>query len=81
MPGQRQKEQSMKALFSEEGLTFENPTYIQMKYGFEPRITKLKLIDVSKSGKKATAVFELALGYHTSREENVNVERIVNQVV
>ncbi len=52
-----------------------------MKYGFEPRITKLKLIDVSKSGKKATAVFELALGYHTSREENVNVERIVNQVV
>jgi DNA-binding protein H-NS len=75
------REGKKKTLFSEEGLTFENPTYIQMKYGFEPRITKLKLIDVSKSGKKATAVFELALGDHISREENVNVERIVNQVV
>lgn len=75
------KEEKKQALFSEEGLTFEKGTSIQMKFNFTPRISKLKLIDVSKSGKKATAVFTYAHGDHTSREENVDVEKIVSQVI
>jgi len=76
-----EREEKKQALLSEEGLTFEKGAYVRMKFNFEPRISKLKLIDISKSGKKATAVFTFAHGDHTSREENVDVERIVGQVV
>jgi hypothetical protein len=69
------------ALFSEEGLTFERGEYVRMKFNFEPKITKLKLTDISKSGKKATAVFTFSHGEHTSREENVDVEKIISQVI
>ena len=75
------KEEKKQSLFSEEGLTFEKGAYVRMKFNFEPRISKLKLTDISKSGKKATAVFTFAHGDHTSREENVDVEKIVEQVV
>ncbi len=76
-----QKEEKKVALFSEEGLTFEKSISVRLKFNYEPRISKLKLIDVSKSGKKATAVFTFAHGDHTSREENVDVEKIIGQVV
>jgi hypothetical protein len=75
------KEESKKALFSEEGLSFEKEAYIRLKFNYTARVNKLKLIDVSKSGKKATAVFTFAQGGHTSREENVDVEKIVEQVI
>lgn len=75
------KEEKKVALFSEEGLTFEKNTSVRMKFNYQPTIKKLKLIDVSKSGKKATAVFTFAHGDHTSREENVDVEKIVSQVI
>jgi hypothetical protein len=75
------REESKKALFSEEGLSFEKGISVRMKFNYEPRVSKIKLIDVSKSGKKATAVFTFAHGIHTSREENVDVEKIVSQVI
>lgn len=69
------------ALFSEEGVSFEKGSHIQLKFNYTPKVSKIKLVDVSKSGKKATAVFTFAHGDHTSREENVDVEKIVAQVV
>ncbi len=76
---QLKKEESKKALFSDEGLAIE--CHMQLKYNFTPRISKIKLINVSKSGKKATAVITYAHGDYTSSEENVSVERIVDQIV
>jgi hypothetical protein len=76
-----QKEEKRVALFSEEGLSFEKGISVRLKFNYEPRVSKLKLIDVSKSGKKATAVFTFSHGEHTSREENVDVEKIIGQVI
>jgi hypothetical protein len=73
------KEESKEALFSEEGLAIE--CHMQLKYDFTPRISKIRLINVTKSGKKATAIFTYAHGGHTSSEENVSVERILSQVI
>ena len=53
---------------------------IDLKYNYSPRVISIKLIDFSKSGKKATAVFQFAHGVSTSREENCSVEKIVEQV-
>jgi len=75
------REQKKQALFSEEGLTFKEGTYVQMKFNYTPRIIKLKLIDVSKSGKKATAVFTFTYGELTAAEENVDVAKIIEQVI
>ena len=63
-----------------EGVEFSKGVDIQMKYTYTPRIKSIKLIDFSKSGKKATAVFMFAHGSLTSREENVSVESIIDQV-
>jgi hypothetical protein len=73
------KQQKKDEVFGE-GLTFEKGMYVKFKFNYEPRISKLKLIDVSKSGKKATAVFTFAQGGATSREENVNVDNILQQL-
>ena len=70
--------QNRETLFSEDGLAIE--AYIQFKYNYTARVSKLKLVDASKSGKKATAVFTYAHGGHTSREENVDVEKILKQI-
>ena len=59
---------------------FTKAVEVQLKYNYTPRILSIKLIDFSKSGKKATAVFEFAHGSHSSREENCNVQNIVDQV-
>jgi hypothetical protein len=63
-----------------DGIEFTKAVSVQMKYNYTPRIQSIKLIDFSKSGKKATAVFMFAHGSLTSREENCNVESIVDQV-
>ena len=76
---QLKKDESKKALFSDEGLAIE--CHMQLKYNFTPRISKIRLINVSKSGKKATAIFTYAHGGYTSSEENVSVERIIDQIV
>ena len=63
-----------------EGVEFEKARNIQLKFNYSPNVKSIKLVDLSKSGKKATAVFTFAHGDHTSREENVNVSSIIDQV-
>jgi hypothetical protein len=76
-----QREEKKQALFSEEGLPFEKEFYIQLKANFTVRVKNIKLIDIAKSGKTATAVFTYAHGNHVSREERVSIEKIVSQVI
>jgi len=64
----------------DEGITFDKGRGIQLKYNYTPTIKSIRLTDPSKSGKKGTVVFNFAHGDHTSREENCNVESIVDQV-
>jgi hypothetical protein len=63
-----------------EGIKFNKGVHIQMKHNYTPHISSIKLIDVSKSGKKGTAVFEFMHG-HKSQEENVNINSITSQVL
>ena len=63
-----------------EGVEFDKAVQVQMKFNYTPRIISLKLIDFSKSGKKATAIFEWEKG-RESREDNVGVDSIINQVL
>ena len=63
-----------------EGITFGVGCNIQMKFNYRPYIKSIKLINLSKSGKKGTAVFEFMHG-HKSQEENCNVNSIVDQVL
>lgn len=76
-----QKDEKRRALFSEEGLRFEKPKCVQMKFNYAPVITSLKVINVSKSGKTGTAIFERAPRNLVGREENVNIERLLFEVV
>jgi hypothetical protein len=68
-------------LFSEEGLVFEKPINVQFKAGFSPRISNLKLTEIAKSGKTATAVFTFSHGDYVSREERVSIEKVISQVI
>ena len=63
-----------------EGITFGVGCNIQLKFNYSPYIKSIKLVDLSKSGKKGTAVFEFQSG-HSSREENCNVNSIIDQVL
>ena len=64
----------------DEGVEFEKGMGIQLKYNYTPVVVWIKLTDVSKSGKKGTAVFKWAHGGNESREENINVSSIIDQV-
>jgi hypothetical protein len=65
-----------------EGVEFSKGVDIQMKYNYTPTIKSIKLVDVSKSGKKGTAIFDWVYGNNpTSREENVSVNSIIDQVL
>lgn len=64
----------------DEGVEFERGKNIQLKWNYSPTVRAIKLVDLSKSGKKATAVYTFAHGGSESREENVNVESIIDQV-
>ena len=71
------KQQKKDELFGE-GLTFEKGMQVQLKFNFTPKISKIKLIDVSKSGKKATAEFTYYGNDERSFvEENVSVDRLL----
>lgn len=63
-----------------EGVTFDRGVNIQMKFNYTQLIRSIKLIDLSKSGKKGTVVFEFQ-GGHLSSEGNCNVNSIVDQVL
>ena len=76
-----EKEEVKAKVFSEEGLTFEKARSVQMKFNFTPRIKNIKLVDMNVKGTRAKAVFTFAHGEHTSYEENVNVQKILEQVI
>lgn len=78
---QIQKEEAKAKVFSEEGISFEKARSVQMKFNYTPRITKLKLVDVNAKGTRAKAVFTFAHGDYVSSEENVNVQKILEQVL
>jgi len=64
----------------DEGVNFEKGRNVQLKFNYSPNVVWIKLTDVSKSGKKGTAVFKWAHGGNESREENINVSSIIDQV-
>jgi hypothetical protein len=63
-----------------EGIEFNRGVNIQLKWNYAPLIASIKLVNLSKSGKKGTAVFEFQSG-HKSQEENCNVNSIIDQVL
>lgn len=70
-----------KELLKGEGLTFETPKQILLKRGFVVRVKKLKISEVSSSGKTCTVNYWYD-GYDYSREEkNVKYDLILGQVV
>jgi hypothetical protein len=75
------RKEEISAKLMKEGVEFGTGVQIQLKYNYTPYVISIKLVDVSKSGKKATAVFEFMHGGHTSREENVSVDSIIDQVL
>ena len=65
-----------------EGVRFKKDVYIQLKFNYTVRVKSIKLVDVSKSGKKATAVFQFYFNNGSiSREENVDVAKVIDQVL
>jgi hypothetical protein len=65
-----------------EGVRFRKDAYLQLKFNYTVRIKSIKLVDVSKSGKRATAVITFAFNESSvSREENVDVAKIADQVL
>lgn len=75
------KEEKRVALFSEEGLVFDKAQYIQLKANYTVRVKNIKLTEIAKSGKTATAIFELEFHNQISREERVSIEKIIYQVI
>ena len=74
------KEQISNDLLNE-GVKFDVGVNIQLKFNYTPYITDIKLTNISKSGKTATAVFTFFRGSTTSNEENVRINDVVTQVL
>ena len=64
-----------------EGVIFDVGVNIQLKHNYTPYIKFIKLIDISKSGKTATASIIWARSEHEVQEENVRINDVVNQVL
>ena len=62
-----------------DGIVFSERVEIDLKYNYTPRVQFIKLENISKSGKTATVVYMTSDGYQT-KEENCNIEKIVDQV-
>jgi hypothetical protein len=61
-----------------QGLSFEKGRYVKLKSDFEPKISSLKLLDVSKSGKRANVEYTYFNNNERSFvEENVSVDRLL----
>ena len=76
-----EKQQATAKLFSEEGITFDKGVSIRMKYKYSPTIKNIKLVEVNAKGTRAKAVFTYAHGDYVSSEENVDVQKILEQVL
>jgi hypothetical protein len=75
------KKEQIEFDLKKEGITFGVGCNIQLKFNYSPYVKSVKLIDLSKSGKKGTVVFKFGHGEGSSREENCNVNSIVDQVL
>lgn len=67
-------------LLLREGIVFDQYVYIEFKRNYSIKVITMKMVDVSKSGKTCTVLYTTRDGFST-REENCNVENILNQVV
>lgn len=76
-----QKVNSIREQLFKDGIQFSKGAYIRLKFNYEPCVKSIKLIDLNRSGKKATAVYTFIHGEHTSREENVDVTKVTEQVL
>jgi hypothetical protein len=76
-----QETNSIKERLFKDGVEFDKGVYIRFKFNFEPFLRSIKLVDINRSGKKATAVFTYVHGEHISREENVDVAKVTDQVL
>lgn len=76
-----EKEEIKAKVFSEEGISFDKARSIQLKFNYTPRVSKIKLVDMNAKGTRAKAVFTFSHGEHVSHEENVNVQKILEQVL
>ena len=63
-----------------DGIVFDQNVYIEFKRSYAIKVKSLKMIDFSKSGKTCTVIYSTRDGFQT-REENCNVENILNQAV
>lgn len=61
------------------GVTFEVPREIKFKFNYVIYVKFLKIIDISKSGKTCTVIFKTRDGFET-REENCNIQNVIDQV-
>lgn len=75
-----EKEEIKAKVFSEEGISFDKARNIQLKFNYTPRVSKIKLVDVNAKGTRAKAIFTWSQGL-SSYEENVNVQKILEQVL
>jgi len=62
-----------------EGVNIDKGKYIKLKHNYTPLISNIKLNNISKSGRKATAVYTFINGV-VSNEEKVNVNNIISQL-
>lgn len=76
-----EKDEIKAKVFSEEGISFDKARSIQLKFNYTPRVSKIKLVDMNAKGTRAKAVFTFSHGEHVSHEENVNVQKILEQVL
>lgn len=75
-----EKEEIKAKVFSEEGISFDKARSIQLKFNYTPRVSKIKLVDMNAKGTRAKAIFTWSQGL-SSYEENVNVQKILEQVL
>jgi hypothetical protein len=64
-----------------EGVTFDVGVNIRLKHNYTPYIKFIKLINISKSGKTATASIIWARSEHEVQEDNVRINDVVTQVL
>lgn len=76
-----QETNSIREQLFKDGITFSKGVHVRLKFNFEPFIRTIKLVDLSRSEKKATAIFTYEHGNHTAREENVDVVKVTEQVL
>ena len=76
-----EKEEVKAKVFSEEGISFDKARNIQLKFNYTPRVSKIKLVDMNAKGTRAKAVFTFSHGDYVSHEENVNVQKVLEQVL